>query len=83
MHLEQILRTVPPSMPMSTITTTRQRRRPALLFGGPLEDSKTDSEVLNGFLEDAGSVKVARFEPLEQAFWDMRLYWRREGSEKD
>lgn len=48
---------------------------PALLFGGPLED--TGSEPLDSFLDTTESCRLPAFDACEHAFWNMRLYWRK------
>ncbi|KAL4872473.1 hypothetical protein BDV12DRAFT_144086 [Aspergillus spectabilis] len=46
---------------------------PAMVFGGPLED--IDSGVVRGYLKDRESVALGRFEEMEAAFWEMRVYY--------
>lgn len=45
---------------------------PALVFGGPLED--IESDAVRQFVESRLSVKISRFEDMEHAFWNMRVY---------
>ncbi|GAB1195799.1 hypothetical protein APSETT444_005064 [Aspergillus pseudonomiae] len=45
---------------------------PTLVFGGPLED--IESEAVKQFVESTKSVRIPRFEDMEHAFWNMRLY---------
>ncbi|GES64267.1 hypothetical protein ATEIFO6365_0008033700 [Aspergillus terreus] len=65
-HLEQLLRA--------------DDRIPAVLFGGPLED--TESEVIGRFARMRQSVRLPRFEEQEHAFWEMRVYYPAETSEE-
>lgn len=50
--------------------------RPALLFGGPLEQA--DTPILDSFLAKRDSLLLPPFEPFEHAFWNMRLYWKKD-----
>ncbi|KAF7592629.1 hypothetical protein BBP40_012651 [Aspergillus hancockii] len=50
---------------------------PALVFGGPLED--IESETVRQFVESGRSTRIPRFEELEHAFWNMRVYLPVEG----
>ncbi|KAF5855517.1 hypothetical protein ETB97_009079 [Aspergillus alliaceus] len=45
---------------------------PVLVFGGPLED--IESEAVRQFAESRRSVRIPRFEDMEHAFWNMRVY---------
>ncbi|OGM41473.1 hypothetical protein ABOM_010070 [Aspergillus bombycis] len=47
-------------------------RAPTLAFGGPLED--IESEAVKQFVESRKSVRVPRFEDMEHAFWNMKVY---------
>ncbi|KAL2820513.1 hypothetical protein BDW59DRAFT_117289 [Aspergillus cavernicola] len=48
-------------------------RDPAVVLGGPLEDM--DSDVVKGFIRGRDSVRLARFEEQEHAFWGMGVYY--------
>ncbi|KAB8266551.1 hypothetical protein BDV30DRAFT_221712 [Aspergillus minisclerotigenes] len=52
---------------------------PALVFGGPLED--IESDAVRQFVESRLSVKISRFEDMEHAFWNMRVYSPEEGEQ--
>ncbi|KAK2754380.1 hypothetical protein FQN54_007024 [Arachnomyces sp. PD_36] len=66
------------------------KRDPALFFGGPLEEggrgglllnengNEEEAVVLSKFTQTRDSVQLPAFEPDEHAFWNMRLYWKRE-----
>ncbi|KAJ5165218.1 uncharacterized protein N7500_007048 [Penicillium coprophilum] len=56
--------------------------KPWLLFGGPLEHADSGG-VLQGYVDRAGSYCLPVFEPLEHAFWNMRLYWAEEASDEE
>ncbi|KAE8349076.1 hypothetical protein BDV28DRAFT_141997 [Aspergillus coremiiformis] len=45
---------------------------PALVFGGPLEDIESEAVML--FVGSRRSVRIPRFEHMEHAFWNMRVY---------
>ncbi|KAE8377233.1 hypothetical protein BDV26DRAFT_219269 [Aspergillus bertholletiae] len=51
---------------------------PPLVFGGPLED--IESEAVKQFLESRNSVRIPRFDDMEHAFWNMRVYSRGVGN---
>ncbi|KAL5359397.1 hypothetical protein BJX96DRAFT_174314 [Aspergillus floccosus] len=63
-HLEQLLRA--------------DDQIPAMLFGGPLED--TESDIISQFARARQSVRLPRFEEQEHAFWNMRVYYPQETS---
>ncbi|KAK6831953.1 hypothetical protein RU639_002747 [Aspergillus parasiticus] len=52
---------------------------PALVFGGPLED--IESDAVRQFVESRLSVRISRFEDMEHAFWNMRVYSPEEGEQ--
>ncbi|PWY90876.1 hypothetical protein BO70DRAFT_328931 [Aspergillus heteromorphus CBS 117.55] len=55
--------------------------KPAIVFGGPLED--VESEVIQGFVRERASTRLPVFEELEAAFWGMRVYYRVDVEEED
>ncbi|KAJ9297154.1 hypothetical protein DTO271G3_4447 [Paecilomyces variotii] len=52
--------------------------KPAILFGGPLDNLSPEQEVLASYVNTRSSLQLPAFGPNEHAFWNMRLYWKDE-----